>query len=368
MEISVIKWPLYAKLSIILMGIVSFFYIMYIGQDIIVPFIFSTIIAILLNPIVSFMLRFKINRLIAIILTELVAIIIGSVAYFIISQAARLSDSFPQFQQKFTVILSDFIGWLSNNLGIAKPKIYAWLDKTKAASMNTSSIVGSALSSVRVIIVVLLFMPVYIFMILFYKPLLLAFLAQLFKNKKQTMVAEILIEIKSLVQSYLVGLLIEAAVVGTLNSLGLLILHIQYAILLGVIGALVNVIPYIGGIIATSLPMLMAVATKDPIAALWVLVVYLAIQLIDNNYIFPRIVASKVKMNALISIIVVLIGGALWGIAGTFLALPLTAICKVIFDRIPALKPFGFLLGDNRQEIKEFSFKPKRNYVKRNGT
>ena len=86
MQISVIKWSLYAKLSIILMGMLSFFFILYVGKDILVPFIFSTIMAILLNPIVSFLLKFKINRLVAILLTELVAIIIiGSVAYFIIS-------------------------------------------------------------------------------------------------------------------------------------------------------------------------------------------------------------------------------------------------------------------------------------------
>jgi predicted PurR-regulated permease PerM len=136
-----------------------------------------------------------------------------------------------------------------------------------------------------------------------------------------------------------------------LNSTALLIIGVDYAILFGIIGAILNLIPYIGGIVAISLPMMMALLTGTPMKALLVLGAYVLIQLIDNNYLVPKVVASKVKVNALISIIVVLIGGALWGVAGMFLSIPLTAICKVVFDRIESLKPIGFLIGDNMPPI-----------------
>jgi predicted PurR-regulated permease PerM len=137
-----------------------------------------------------------------------------------------------------------------------------------------------------------------------------------------------------------------------MNSVGLLILGIDYAILLGILGALLNVIPYIGGIVAVALPMMIAVATKSTAwYAVWVLAVYYFIQLIDNNFIVPRIVASKVKINALFSIIVVLAGNALWGIPGMFLSIPLLAIVKLICDNIEPLKPWGFLLGDTMPSI-----------------
>jgi predicted PurR-regulated permease PerM len=145
--------------------------------------------------------------------------------------------------------------------------------------------------------------------------------------------------------------LIEMLIMATLNSTVLLIIGVDYAILFGIIGAILNLIPYIGGIVAISLPMLMAFITGTPMKALLVLLGYVIIQLIDNNYLVPRIVASKVKVNALISIIVVLIGGALWGIAGMFLSIPITAICKVVFDKITPLKPIGFLIGDNMPPI-----------------
>jgi predicted PurR-regulated permease PerM len=129
-------------------------------------------------------------------------------------------------------------------------------------------------------------------------------------------------------------------------------LGIEYAILLGIIGALLNLIPYIGGLVAVALPMIVALATKTSAwYAIYVLVIYYIIQLIDNNYIVPYIVASKVKINALFSIIVVFVGNALWGIPGMFLSIPLLAIIKLIFDHVESLKPWGFVLGDTMPQI-----------------
>jgi len=121
---------------------------------------------------------------------------------------------------------------------------------------------------------------------------------------------------------------------------------------LAIIGAVLNVIPYIGGLVAVALPMIVALATKSTAwYAFYVLGLYYFIQLVDNNYIVPYIVASKVKINALFSIIVVFVGNALWGIPGMFLSIPLLAIVKLIFDHIEAAKPWGFLLGDTMPSI-----------------
>ena len=132
----------------------------------------------------------------------------------------------------------------------------------------------------------------------------------------------------------------------------MLLLGIEYAVVIGIIGAFLNVIPYLGGIVAVALPMMVAFVTKESVSYVFlVLALYIFIQLIDNNYVMPKLVASRVRINALISIIVVLIGDAIWGIPGMFLSIPLTAIIKVVLDHIPSLKPFGFLLGDTMPVI-----------------
>ncbi len=140
---------------------------------------------------------------------------------------------------------------------------------------------------------------------------------------------------------------IRIIMVATLDTAALLILGIEYALIIGIFGALLNMIPYIGGIVAVAMPMMVALVTKTtPMYAIYVLAAYYFIQLIDNNYIVPKIVASKVKINAFFSIIVVIAGNALWGIPGMFLSIPLLAIVKLICDNIEPLKPWGFLLGD----------------------
>lgn len=108
-------------------------------------------------------------------------------------------------------------------------------------------------------------------------------------------VADVLLQSKGLIQSYLVGLLIEAGIVAALNATALLILGIKYAILIGIIGAILNIIPYIGGIIAISLAMIMALITMPPSYVLFVFIAYLAIQFLDNNFLVPKIVASKLS-------------------------------------------------------------------------
>jgi len=350
---------LYVNVSQIIVGIIGLAYIMYVGQEIIVPLLFSLIIAILLNPLVNFLVRKHCNRVIAISISVLLATILTiGLLYFIGSQLAMFSEALPKLKIKFNIMSKDAISWISENFNISIGKIENWIDTQKKESMsNSTTVIGRTLTTISGLFIVVLLLPVYIFLLLFYKPLLLDFIDLVFPTNKNKAVKEVLKETRFLIQSYLIGLLIEAGIVAILNTTGLLILGIDYAILLGVIGALLNLIPYIGGIIAISLPMTLALATKEPVFALYVLLIYLAVQLIDNNFIVPRIVASKVKINALASIVVVLIGGALWGVSGMFLSLPLTAICKVIFDRIEPLKPLGFLVGDNMPVGKVFKSK-----------
>ena len=360
--------PFYLKVSQIIIGIVAFFYIMYIGQEIILPLIYATILAILLNPLVNKLHNKKVNRNISILIVMLLTVVvIGALVYFISSQATMFSDTFPQVEKKINVLFNQVVGWFADTFNISTRKILTWINTQKSEELKGGSfILGRTINTISSVLVVGFLLPVYIFMILFYKPLLLEFINRLFPADKHKTVTEILAETKTLIQNYLIGLLLEAFIVAILNSVGLLILGIEYAILIGIIGALLNMIPYIGGIVATALPMLIALATKPPEYAIYVVIAYLLVQFIDNNFLVPKIVASKVKINALVSIVVVLVGGALWGIPGMFLAIPLTAIIKVMFDRIEPLKPWGFLLGDTMPSLVRFKVNmPKKRIQKK---
>jgi predicted PurR-regulated permease PerM len=287
-----------------------------------------------------------VGRVAAIVFSMLIALIlVVSVVYFLSSQIAGLAENLPLLKQKFIESLVQLQGWLQGHLGI---KIGNPVEMLKKGLDNSQALVGKTVGSALGTIAVILLLPVYIFMILFYKPLILSFLYEVFAEANSRQVNEILTQTKSAIQSYMIGLLIEALIVAVLNSTALLILGVEYAILFGVIGAILNMIPYIGGIVAIALPVLMATVTKDGFSTqLGIIIAYAVIQFVDNNILVPRIVSSKVKINALVSILIVLLGNALWGVPGMFLSIPTVAILKIIFDRVDGLKPWGRLLGDD---------------------
>jgi predicted PurR-regulated permease PerM len=343
------KFPFYVKATFFCVGIFVLISMLYIARGLIIPLVFAVIIAILLQPVVKFFVRKKINRVVAIVITLfLTFLVIAAFGALLFSQASRFSESWPMLVDKFTLMLNEAITWASGYFDVIPQKIHDWISKTKGELINTNgAAIGQTLISVGGFVVVLFLVPVYVFLILFYQPLILDFISRVFAESHQSQVSDIVTKTKTVIQRYLVGLIIEGGMVAVLNSTALLIIGIDYAILLGIIGAMLNVIPYIGGLVAVALPMMVAVATKSTAwYALYVLAAYYFIQLIDNNYIVPKIVASKVKINTLFSIIVVLAGNALWGIPGMFLSIPLLAIVKLIFDHIEPLKPWGFLLGD----------------------
>lgn len=344
-----LKLPLYVKASIFFIGVFAFFTFLYIAKGIIVPLVFATILAIVLHPVVNFFVRLKINRVVAIAITLfLTFIVIFAFCSLLISQANRFSESWPILVDRFTGILNNAIAWISDNFEIKPQKIHVWIAKTTADIINLSSAaIGQTLVILGSGLVILFLIPVYIFLILFYHPILIEFIHRLFGTGNQSQVKEIVTQTKTVIQHYLIGLVIEAVLMAIMNTVALWILGIPYAIILGVLGALLNVIPYIGGLIAVALPMAVALVTKSTAWYLfYVMAIYYFIQLIDNNYIVPYIVASKVKINALFSIIVVFAGNALWGIPGMFLSIPILAVVKLICDHIEPLKPWGFLLGD----------------------
>jgi predicted PurR-regulated permease PerM len=338
------EYPFYLKSTVVLFGLVLLAYILYGLGDIIVPFAFATLLTILLNPLCNRFIRLKIPKPLAILITLLIAILTFSLIFFFLSsQVSQFGHSLPIFKERMGQIIDQIEQWINNRFGIASARQAQFI---KDAMNGNTSIVGRTFGNVLRTVSFIIVIPVYVFMMLFYKTLILSFLYEVFSEKNSDRVSEILRETKAAIQSYIIGLLIEMVLVGSLNSTALLLLGVKYAILLGFLGAVINMLPLIGGIISITLPILVATVTKDGFSTqIAIIISYMLIQFIDNNLIFPRFVSIKVKVNALISIVVVLLGNALWGISGMFLSLPFTAVIKIIFDRIDDLKPWGKLLG-----------------------
>ncbi|AUD00751.1 AI-2E family transporter [Spirosoma pollinicola] len=331
-------------LAIITVGI-------YLGQDILVPLAMSGLIAVLLRPVENRLIRWGIHKVIAISLALLFAIIIvAGIAIALSMQLSDFTDDLPKIRQNLTDFFSDAKQWIRREYNVSYRQQEKYLQKAQAQTLDSLQSTDT-LGFITGPLGTLTLVPIYVFLLLYYRTMLLHFVVVLFAEKHTDRVREVLGEVKAVVQSYMVGLLIETACVAALNSVGLLILGVQYSILLGIMAAILNLVPYIGGLVATVLTVIVTFSNNpEPSLIVGVIGVFLFVQFVDNNVLVPLIVASKVRVNALVSIVGVLIGGALAGVSGMFLSIPAIAILKVIFDRVDGLRPWGVLLGDQTPE------------------
>lgn len=344
MDLSGIKLPLYLKVTILLAGLLAICFIMSTAQGIFVPFAFAGLLSILLLPLVGWLERLHFPRIIAILISVIIALlVIVMIFYFFSVQIGSFSEDLPNLRNNFDNVLLSLKKWVSDFFGVSAN----YLDELGRKEMQEGPALGQTFFTLTGFLFKLILLPIYTFLLLYYRPLITSFLSELVSKEDNDQMKEILSEIRVVIMKFVSGLLIETAIVAALNIAGLSLLGIKYPFLLGVLGAFLNMIPYVGGIVSVSLPMGMALATGMPYNLLWQIpLVYLIIQLIDNYLLVPRIVASKVRINALFSIIAILSGNIIWGLAGMFLFIPIIAILKIIFDRIEHLKPWGRVLGD----------------------
>jgi predicted PurR-regulated permease PerM len=345
MKLPIKQYPFYIKSTVVLLGLVLLSISLSNLRDIISPIAFSLILAILLNPLVNRLQKKGLHKVVAISLAlVLTLLIISGILYFISSQVMSFGDNLPALKTSFNQHFSQLQQWVASEMKVPIAK----QQKVITEALNSSqALVGKTLGSTLNTVGFFVLVPIYIFLLLYYKNLVLNFLHEVFAEENSDKVSEVLGETKTAIQSYMVGLLLEALVVAVMNVTALLLLGVQYAILLGVIGALLNMLPYIGGIVAIALPIIIATVTKDGFTTqLLIIAAYAVIQFIDNHFLVPLLVSSRVKINAFFSIVIVLLGGALWGVSGMFLSIPFLAILKIIFDRVPEMKPWGKLLGD----------------------
>lgn len=356
---------MYAKACIILILITLIGCLVYVGSSILVPLGFAILIAILLLPVNIFLEKRKVKREIAILISLVVSVVfVGALVYFLTSQVLAFVQDIPAIKKQLSHHLSSVQAWLSSRFHLTYTE-QKDLVSDATGNFKPSSLIGDTVLSVTQVVSVLVLLPVYVFLLLFYRDMIYVFFMRVFGESNKDKVVEVLKESRSIIQGYMMGLLIEMAIVASINSAGFLVLGIRYAIFLGVFAAILNMIPYVGMLIASVFCALVTLTTSTHIGdVIGVVVVLTVVQFIDNNIIMPKVVSSKVRINALMAILGVLIGGAVAGISGMFLSIPAIAIMKVIFDRVEGLESWGLLLGYEVPPRKKLSFRKKKPVVK----
>ncbi|WP_025764699.1 AI-2E family transporter [Dyadobacter tibetensis] len=321
------------------------------GQDIIVPLALAFLLAVLLRPIEAFFIRLGLPKALAISLTVLLAVLLLAGVILLLSiQISEFSEQWPKLKRNINDAYRQVRRWVRREYSVSFWEQDQYIKKAQTRTienLQNSEAIGNITGSLGTLVL----LPIYVFLLLYYRTMFIHFSVVLFADKHKAKVLEIMGQIKTIIQSYMLGLLLETAAVATMNAIGLLILNVQYAILLAAMAAILNLVPYIGGLVATALAVAVTFMNHpEGYTVLGVVLVFIVVQLIDNNLLVPLIVGSKVRINALVSILGVLVGGAIAGLSGMFLSIPTIAIMKAIFDRVDHLKAWGILLGDETPE------------------
>lgn len=346
-----IKFPFYAKLCCILVSLISFAYIFCIAKDIITPVLMAFLFAVLLVPIFTFLktkLKFPRHLAAAICVLIFAAFIIG-ILIFISYEVSNMANDFETIKKNANRFIIDIHNYIKESFHVSIGEQKKYIDTvTKDSVKNGNATIGSAIVSITDLLLDCTIIPIYTFLFLIYKDHFILFLAKLISKENHVALKDILSQIKVSINNYIISLIFEMIVVSVLTSLGLWIIGVKYFILLGLITGILNLIPYIGIAIAGIITILASLTgSGETSIILGILIVNLIVQLIDNNLLVPLIINSKVEINAFVSIIGIIIGGASAGISGMFLAIPLLAILKIIFDRIESLEPWGYLMGNH---------------------
>ena len=348
-----ISLPFYIKLTCTLISILLLGWFAIIGQTILIPLLLGFLISILLVPACNFLERyFFLPRVLASIFTTILFCgIITGIFYILVNQLMDIADEWPGFQSQIIQLYDNTQQWIYKNYGISSGKQIQYLNENLTKTFDFGTIVlERILGGVTRYSVLILFTFLYVVFILIYRRHLIRFVFYIFHERQHKHVLSVIYTTQHMVKQYLIGLFMQMVIVFTLSFISFSVLGIKYSFVLALMTGIFNIIPYIGIIISLIISFIITLATSNPTDALLVLVSYFIVHAIDGNIVMPKIVGSKVKINSLIVIIGLLIGEMTWGIMGMFLSIPILAMAKIIFDHIPELKPWGFLLGEEKSE------------------
>ena len=323
--------------------------ILYFGRPLLVPLALATLIAFVLYPVCTWLERKKMGRMSAILLSLSVLIILATVLMaLLISQLTQFFHEWPAIHTKIQAVISSASEWLTREFRISRATQNEWLgtfarqSAGDAMTLLQKTISASAFSAVLGVLI-----PIYAVLILYYRTLWFEVMVRFFPHQGAAEIREILqLSIRSY-YNFIKGMGLVYLLVGILNSVGLLLLGIPHALLFGFVAAILTFIPYVGIMIGALLPMSVAWITYNSVwYPLGVVAVFAFVQYLEANVIFPFAVSGRLKINALVTIVVIVLGGLLWGVAGMIMFIPFLGIIKLVADRTPSLSTLALLLGE----------------------
>ena len=347
--------PPYLKALSVMLFIIVLIFFLIIGKSLLIPLFMGGFFAVLFTPMTNWLESKKVPRILSTILALLLMItMVGGLTSFVIGHVTSFTKDFENVSGRILQVAQQIDVWTMETIGINE-KLEEKATSEYLMSLlnqNSKTISGFLLNAVGSLTGVIL-IPLFMFFFLLYRDHLTQVIISIYRDKDAALVKLRITGLRKVILNYIVGVGKVMLILAILNISAYTALGIKHAIFFGVIGAILNIIPYVGPFFGVLLPIIYSFLTKDslfyPIA---ILVIYQIIQMVEGNYLTPKIVGGNVNLNAFVTLLGLLIGGTIWGVAGMVLAIPVLAILREIFDFNDSTKPFALLLGEEKTEPK----------------
>ncbi len=351
-----------------LVFIIAFTFIIIIAKNFLVPLSFGLLVGSLLFPVCRYLCRLGIPKGLSIFITIIfLMLFFGGISIFFINEISKLTADFPVLRDKALNNVNQISHFIENHFGVEAVQQKNWLkEQVSILFTSGSQLLNEILNATAGTFFKIFLLPVFVFYLLYYNDRFNFFIMRVVPKNGKMRANKILQEISFVSQRYLGGAFIVVVILSVLNSLGLYIIGLQYAILFGVISAFFNFIPYFGTWIGAFFPLMFALLTGDtPNLAIWVLVFFAFIQFIENNILTPNITGGYVRLNPFITILGLIAGGMVWGVAGMLLVIPFLASLKIVFENFESTKAISFLLARPDNEPYQKRVEKIQRFIKR---
>lgn len=318
---------------------------LYFAQSFLIPLLIGGVLATLFLPFSKWLEGKKIPKgLAAIICLIVILIVVAGIGLLLAWQLNELVKDFALIKEKATHQFYSIQQYILVHFGISTEKQVSALKEQKPLVANALTVVAGSITTILTHSILIL---VYIFCIIYYRTHLKNFLIKLYPASQKKEVEKVVYDSTRVSQQYLFGLAKMISVLWVMYFIGFSILGVKNALFFAILCGLLEVIPFVGNIIGTTITLLVAAVNGASFPMLGgIAATYGIVQLIQGWILEPLIVGSEVRINPFFTIIALIIGQLLWGIPGIFIAIPIIAILKIVFDNVESLKPYGYLIGE----------------------
>ncbi|MEJ7693888.1 AI-2E family transporter [Daejeonella sp.] len=328
---------------------------MYFGREFLIPIAIASLLAMLFLPFSRWLEGKGISRAVASLLCVLLLLVgIAGIAALLSWQASDITNDLSQIGDRLVKIAADLKQFIAKNIGISAEKQKEWLSKQSSSGGSTIGTAGAILSSVMRILVDGILVLVYLFLFICLRAHLKKFVLMIVPTGESKEADQIINDAGKMAQKYISGMGLMIVMLWILYGIGFSVAGVENALFFAVLCGILEIIPFIGNLMGTSLTVLMVLSQGgDDKMILGVLTTYLIVQFLQTYILEPLVVGSEVNINPLFTILTLVLFEIIWGIPGLILAIPMIGIVKILCDHIKPLKPYGFLIGKEKNSVPE---------------